>query len=414
MGIELASVDGVEWLLHIDTDELMYPGGTRSFSLQELLSSVPQSVDLLIFPNYESLPERTDVSEPFEEVTLFKRNYAHTESSAYFAAYNTVARGNPNYFITYGNGKSAARLVPGLRPNGAHRWHNYDREPKEWSSEQGAVLHYTYNRFSDIKSRRDRCDCQPTEEDSQRCFILPFDRIAFLEASLKTDRELMAFFKQRLVWEDPSVVVDLLKKGVFTRLYEPQLLIRGLKEALTRNNLRQAYAEKGTSIGSEVGQQQQEHLRPASQLGRDETKSVSAAAKAAGVTGDAASLAAGSSRNPPIQNGLFKEHSPRVNARERAGAGQHHRMYVNRAHNNEASTSLKNETGTQAETGSSTRLEVDRRMRQRTVVNTPPQTLASSRAIGTDMNGLSEDGDLGSAARSSYSRGAQDRALPHA
>lgn len=39
------------------------------------------------------------------------------------------------------------------------------------------MLHYTYNRFSDLKSRRDRCDCAPTEEDAKRCFILPFDRM---------------------------------------------------------------------------------------------------------------------------------------------------------------------------------------------------------------------------------------------
>ena len=38
------------------------------------------------------------------------------------------------------------------------------------------MLHYTYNRFGDLKSRRDRCDCAPTEEDAKRCFILPFDR----------------------------------------------------------------------------------------------------------------------------------------------------------------------------------------------------------------------------------------------
>ena len=38
------------------------------------------------------------------------------------------------------------------------------------------MLHFTYNRFQDLKSRRDRCDCAPTEEDAKRCFILPFDR----------------------------------------------------------------------------------------------------------------------------------------------------------------------------------------------------------------------------------------------
>lgn len=231
VGIEMAQHDGIDWLLHVDTDELIYPSGSPAFSLQEVLGSVPHDVDTLVFPNYESLPEREDVADPFLEVSLFKKNYAHVVSDLYFKSYGAVARGNPNYFITYGNGKSAARVQQGMRPNGAHRWHSYVKTPKEWSSDQAAVLHYTYNRFSDLKSRRDRCDCAPTEEDAKRCFILPFDRMAFLEASLKNDKELMEWFKQRLVWDDPAVVNDLLKKGLFMRIYEPQLMIRGFLEA---------------------------------------------------------------------------------------------------------------------------------------------------------------------------------------
>ena len=48
---------------------------------------------------------------------------------------------------------------------------------REVTSESSAVLHYTFTRFSDLKARRDRCDCAPTEEDAKRCFILPFDRM---------------------------------------------------------------------------------------------------------------------------------------------------------------------------------------------------------------------------------------------
>ena len=51
---------------------------------------------------------------------------------------------------------------------------------REETSDEAAVLHYTYNRFDDLKSRRDRCDCAPTEEDAKRCFILPFDRMVHL------------------------------------------------------------------------------------------------------------------------------------------------------------------------------------------------------------------------------------------
>ncbi|EFN51864.1 hypothetical protein CHLNCDRAFT_7951, partial [Chlorella variabilis] len=224
VGIEMALKDGIDWLLHVDTDELIYPSGSPAYSLQEVLGQVPADVDTLVFPNYESLPERDDVVDPFLEVTMFKKNYAHVVSDLYFKSYGVVARGNPNYFITYGNGKSAARVQHGMRPNGAHRWHSYVKTPKEWSSDQAAVLHFTYNRFSDLKSRRDRCDCAPTEEDAKRCFILPFDRMAFLEASLKNDTELMDWFRQRLVWSDPAVVNDLLKKGLFTRIYEPQVI----------------------------------------------------------------------------------------------------------------------------------------------------------------------------------------------
>lgn len=232
IGIVFAKEDKADWILHIDTDELIYPAGTKSFSLVEVLEGVPEDVDTVVFPNYESLAESVDVTAPFMEVTLFKKNYAHVNSKEYFKNYGRVQRGNPNYFTTYGNGKSAARVVDGLRPNGAHRWYNYMRKPNEISAGQSAVLHYTYNRFSDLKSRRDRCDCAPTKEEVTKCFILDFDRQAFIEASLRSDEELMEFFRERLVWDNQKDVDELLNIGLFGRLYEPQLMLRGIKQSL--------------------------------------------------------------------------------------------------------------------------------------------------------------------------------------
>ena len=72
--------DGLEWLLHIDTDELVYPGGSAIYSLKEVLAAVPPEVDLLVFPNYEGLAEGPDVAEPFVEVSLFKKNFQHVVS----------------------------------------------------------------------------------------------------------------------------------------------------------------------------------------------------------------------------------------------------------------------------------------------------------------------------------------------
>lgn len=40
---------------------------------------------------------------------------------------------------------------------------------------------------------------------------------------MKTDEELMAWFKERLVWEDVNTVVDLVRQGLFVRVYAPQV-----------------------------------------------------------------------------------------------------------------------------------------------------------------------------------------------
>ena len=45
---------GMDWILHLDTDELIYPAGAREYSLRRLLLDVPPNVDMVIFPNYVS------------------------------------------------------------------------------------------------------------------------------------------------------------------------------------------------------------------------------------------------------------------------------------------------------------------------------------------------------------------------
>ncbi|KAG4927824.1 hypothetical protein JHK85_054310 [Glycine max] len=191
MAIVMARDSGMDWIIHLDTDELMHPAGTQEYSLRQLLADVPGNVDMVIFPNYESSVERDDIKEPFSEVSMFKKNYDHLPKDVYFGNYKEATRGNPNYFLTYGNGKAAARIQDHLRPNGAHRWHNYMKAPNEIKLEEAAVLHYTYTKFSDLTSRRDRCGCKPTKEDLKRCFMLDFDRSAFIIASTATEEEML-------------------------------------------------------------------------------------------------------------------------------------------------------------------------------------------------------------------------------
>ncbi|KAL2923460.1 Glycosyltransferase-like KOBITO 1, partial [Bienertia sinuspersici] len=175
--IVMAREAGMEWILHIDTDELLHPAGTREYSFRELLANVSSDVDAVVFLNYEAAVERDNIKAPFTEVSLFKKNLADLPSNyTNFKLLKEAMQNNSNLFLTYANGKSAARIQDHLRPNGAHRWYNYFKEPTEIKINEAVVLHYTYTRFSDLTSRRDRCNCKPTEEDVKRCFYLKFDR----------------------------------------------------------------------------------------------------------------------------------------------------------------------------------------------------------------------------------------------
>ena len=46
---------------------------------------------------------------------------------------------------------------------------------------------------------------------------------AFLAASLKTDEDLLGWFNERLVWNDQGVVTEMLKNGLFVRIFAPQV-----------------------------------------------------------------------------------------------------------------------------------------------------------------------------------------------
>ncbi|CAL0326619.1 unnamed protein product [Lupinus luteus] len=250
MAIVMARDSGADWIIHLDTDELVHPAGSQDYSIRQLLSDVPEDVDMVIFPNYESSVERDDIKEPFSEVSMFKKNYDHLTDEVYYKYYDAATRTNPNYFITYGNGKEAARIQDHLRPNGAHRWYNYMKDPKEVTMQEAAVLHYTYPKFSDLISRRDRCGCKPTMEDVKRCFMLEFDSHAFIIASTATEEEMRQWYREHIVWTDKELNSKLLRRGIMTRIYDPMVIVQNLRESGVFSSVIAKAAETTSSVES--------------------------------------------------------------------------------------------------------------------------------------------------------------------
>ena len=231
IAIQTAQKEKIDWHVHVDTDELLHPAGSGAYSVKDVFASLPADVDLLVFPNYEACPETDEVADPFREVTLFKRNYDHVVRKTYMESYRAITGENPNYFLTYGNGKSAARVQDGLRPNGAHRFHNYLKTPVEVKAKEAAVLHYTYTTFDDILSRRNRCDCPKDEESLKRCFILEFDRVLYTKWDELDETEMRAFYNERVVYRDETLKARILSNGLFARLHTPQIVVQGARAA---------------------------------------------------------------------------------------------------------------------------------------------------------------------------------------
>lgn len=86
----------VEWVFHIDADELLYP---ESGNIESVFKEVTEDVDSCVVTNFELAPDHENYKNCFVEGTKFRRGA------------NMVA---------YGNGKSCGR-TGSSRSNGPHR-----------------------------------------------------------------------------------------------------------------------------------------------------------------------------------------------------------------------------------------------------------------------------------------------------
>jgi hypothetical protein len=113
--IQLALDQGMDWILHIDGDELFYPGQMMAL---DWFDQVSDDIFQVTFLNHEAAPEAFEIEDYFREVTLFKRNPAILDPGFYTQFQKISSKSQ--YFLAYQNGKSAARIHPTLLPNSVH------------------------------------------------------------------------------------------------------------------------------------------------------------------------------------------------------------------------------------------------------------------------------------------------------
>lgn len=232
VAMEMAARDGLDWLLHIDADELFFSPSAPVPGLFGLLAS-----DTVPFPNFEAVPESDTIRDPFREVDLFKIAPAldpgpHTPAGA------ALLQATPQlpadfHFHFYSNGKSAVRLcAANMRPNGVHSFARNDGQAKVSPPPAAYVLHYAccgfdafwtkyarLGRFSDRWFGRDdiRAGIGPLHLDA-RDIVATGDREAALD-----------FYRRRVAIEDRERAEALVAHGILMRITDPRRILAAIR-----------------------------------------------------------------------------------------------------------------------------------------------------------------------------------------
>ena len=228
LAMGMARERGLDWLLHIDADEVFYsPNESAAAHFSRLQNSPLESV---VYLNYEAVPERDEIDDFIREVDLFKRPLSLAPNGP--DARRMVAETSqlaPKFFSFYSNGKSAVRLsAPGVEPLGVHGWGRMDRATAVEHSPHHFILHYaccgfetfwtkyaTLGRFADKWWR--------TADIVSAIGPLHLDARDVVASG---DRDAArAFYRRRIAMLDPAKVAPLIGAGLLARLSQPRQIL---------------------------------------------------------------------------------------------------------------------------------------------------------------------------------------------
>ncbi|MCK8495291.1 glycosyltransferase family 2 protein [Spirosoma sp. RP8] len=117
LALQMAQEAGIDWLLHIDVDELFYSPNQSVWEHFNELSS--RGISVARYFNHEANPETDCIQNYFGEVSLFKRNRETLTKYQSNWLLNNLNSLTP-YFNFYKNGKSAAITNSSTLPDGVH------------------------------------------------------------------------------------------------------------------------------------------------------------------------------------------------------------------------------------------------------------------------------------------------------
>ncbi len=228
--MNVARTMGLDWLLHIDSDELFYvPDGDAAAHFASFGARPP---DVAAYLNFEGVPETEGSGDFFRAVTLFKMPLPDAPSPEAQALIARAGQRADTYFHFYGNGKSAVRLAaPGLLPDSVHSFSRRGDYPIAWL--RGPfILHYAccdfaafWQKYVTLGRFADKWWGQVDIAQAVGPFHLQA-RDAVMDAVASNDIErARRFYRERLMIADPALIPEMTRHSLLQRIDAPRKIL---------------------------------------------------------------------------------------------------------------------------------------------------------------------------------------------
>ncbi len=151
--LQLAKKDGVDWLIFIDADELVFLGSEEENSFISFFAKVNRNVDVVFFEEvYEAVPQNINTDNIFKKANLFKTTAYDKHAEKTMLNPMSGKTFSLCGFFGPSSGKQAARVSANLIPNSSHGFKRRNGEnPKTLTN--GQIMHYHLCDFEDFLKR---------------------------------------------------------------------------------------------------------------------------------------------------------------------------------------------------------------------------------------------------------------------
>lgn len=186
LALKLARQSGYDWIIHLDTDELIYSRGL----LKKKLNKVDENIDVLRLLSMEAVPERMNYKNNLREISLFKSikivskfYYSHKKTLQklipYFKKNEGKLKVRTMYFNSHATGKSIVSTKANIKSIGMHEPIAEDKF-KYYYPNNISLLHFECKNFEDWKKKWIKVCDAPSDttgyEDGKFVFFTDFKK----------------------------------------------------------------------------------------------------------------------------------------------------------------------------------------------------------------------------------------------